>query len=78
MADFTRRLTGTTYTATVALVIAALVFSPAVLFMSGRQHYGSVFIAFLFSVLCLVLAWFSWTRSQLTIASIHDAPPRSK
>lgn len=78
MADFTRRFTGTTYTATVALIVAALVFSPAVLIMSGRPHYGSISIAFVFSLVCLVLAWFSWTRAQLTIASIHDAPPRSK
>lgn len=78
MAALTRRFTGATYTATVAVIFAALFFSPAVLVMSGRPHYGSTSIAFVFSVVYLALAWFSWTRPQLTIASIHDAPPRSK
>lgn len=73
-----RRFTGTNYTATVALAIVALIFSPAVLFLSGQPSYGSISVAIVFSAICLALAWFSWSRSQLTIASIHDAPRRNK
>jgi hypothetical protein len=73
-----RKATGTSYTATVALIVAALIFSPVLLLMSGRTGYGSILVAFAFSVICLLLAWFKWNRSQLTIASIHSAPPRSK
>jgi predicted PurR-regulated permease PerM len=73
-----RRFTGTSYAAAVALVIVALIFSPAVLFMSGRRISGSISVAFVFSAICFGLAWFSWTRSQLTVAALNEAPPRSK
>ena len=73
-----RKSTGTNYTVTAALVIAALFFSPAVLLVSGQRGYGSISVAFVCSAICLALAWFSWTRSQLTIASIHDTPRNDK
>jgi len=66
-----QKSTGTGYTMTVALVAAALVFSPAVLFMSRPFGYGLASLAVAFSALCVTLAWVNWKRSsKLTMPSI--------
>jgi hypothetical protein len=71
MLDAHQKLTGTRYTATAALAIAAAVFSPAVLVLSRPFGQASVTLAVGFSAACLALAWLYWSKySRLTIPSI--------
>ena len=71
--------TGTDYNATVALLIVAFVFSPAVLVLSGPFGHVSVSLAAGFSLVCAVLAWANWSkRATLTIPSIVDRPSRTR
>lgn len=77
MFDPSQKFTGTDYTVTVALLVAGLVFIPAVLFISSRPvGYLPFSLATACSVICFALAWASWRRtSRLTIPSIevHEA-----
>jgi len=62
---------GTSYNATVALAVVALVFSPAVLFLSRASGVLPISIAVAISCTCRAGAFFSWKRySTLTIPSI--------
>lgn len=71
MFDSQQKYTGTQYTTTVALLVAAFVMSPAILLASGPVSYGSAIGA---SVLCIVLARVTWQRqSRLSIPSIVKA-----
>jgi VIT1/CCC1 family predicted Fe2+/Mn2+ transporter len=63
--------TGTGYTTTVAFLLVAFVFSPAVLIISRPLGLVSVSLAIACSALCITLAWMNWKRSsQLSIPSI--------
>ena len=71
MADPRRIYSGFDYTPTVALVVFALVFSPALVALSGPVSEVSITAALAFSASCLVLARLLWTRfSTLSIASV--------
>jgi hypothetical protein len=61
--------TGTRYTTTVAFLVVAFIFIPAILVVS-RGHV-SISIAIACSALCVALAWVNWkSSSQLSIPSI--------
>ena len=65
--------TGTEYTKTVAFLVVAFIFSPAILFFLRPMGYLSVSVAVACSVLCVVLAWINWKKSsQLSMPSIED------
>jgi len=70
--------TGTQYTGTVASLIGAVVFAPAILLASHPSGYGTLSIAIACSAVCLGLAWFSWKKSELTIPSIEARVSRAK
>lgn len=71
MIDFRRIYTGADYTSTVALVVFAVFFSPALLLLSGPIGGLPPAAALALSAACLAFAWIRWTRfSTLTIASI--------
>lgn len=71
MNDSRRIHTGADYTPTVALVVFALVFSPALLFLSGPVSEAPITAALTLSAACLAVAWFLWTRfSALSIGSV--------
>ena len=68
-----QKATGTEYTNTVALLVVAFLFSPAILFFFRPLGYLSVSVAIACSGLCVALAWVNWKKaSQLTIPSIED------
>ena len=74
-----QKYSGTKYTMTVALLIVALVASPAALFVSRSTGYLSILTAVTFSILCGALAWMQWKEhSELTIPSIASQPKRTK
>ena len=63
--------TGTKYTMTVALLMVALILSPAVLIISRPISILSISLAAACSMACLAMAWFNWKKhSELTILSI--------
>lgn len=63
--------TGTSYTATAALLILAFIVVPAVLIVSRPVGDMSVLAAIVCSAICIGLARNRWmTRSQLSICSI--------
>ncbi|MEX2260680.1 MAG: hypothetical protein WD696_01950 [Bryobacteraceae bacterium] len=71
MFDSPQKSTGTQYTMTVALLILAFIFSPAVLIASRPVGYASISFAIACSSLCAALAWVNWKKySELTIPSI--------
>lgn len=75
----TAKDSGTQYTQTVALLVLAFIFSPAVLVLSDRLGYVSISLAATGSALCILLAWLSWIKySRLTISSIETPFKRSK
>lgn len=79
MFDQHQKSTGTQYTLTVALLLVAFVFSPAILAASRPVGYLSVTMALVCSGLCAALAMLSWKRhSQLTIPSMETPDPRLK
>ena len=62
---------GRGYTTTVAFLLVAFVFSPAVLIISRPLGYESVSLAIACSGLCTVLAWVNWKKSsRISIPSI--------
>ncbi len=66
-----QKSTGTGYTTTVALLIMAIIFCPAVLIASRPIGYVSLSLAIACSALCVILAWVNWKKSsRLTIPSI--------
>jgi hypothetical protein len=68
-----QKATGTEYTATVAFLVVAFLFSPAILFFFRPLGYLSVSLAIGCSALCVALALVNWKKaSQLTIPSIED------
>ena len=63
--------TGTNYTATVALLIVAFIFIPAILIVSRPFGNVSLALAIACSVICIGLARMNWMKSsQLSISSI--------
>ena len=63
--------TGTSYTATAALLILTFIFVPAVLIVSRPVGDMSLLAAIVCSAICIGLARNSWiTRSRLSICSI--------
>lgn len=79
MFDSHQKSTGTQYTMTVALLIVAFIFSPAVLILSRPFGYVSVSLALACSALCVAFAWVNWRKySQLTIPSLETPHARSK
>ena len=65
--------TGTDYTATVALLILAFIFVPAVLVISRPVGDVSLLAAIGCSAICIGLARMNWMKSsQLSICSITD------
>lgn len=79
MFDPHQKLTGTRYTTTAALAIAAAFFSPIVLVLSRPFGQASIMIATVFSTACLALAWLYWKKySRLTIPSLERMPSKKK
>jgi len=71
MFDAHLKSTGHDYTATVALLAVAFIFSPAVLLSSRPIGYWSFSFAVACSVISVVWAWVHWKRSsRLSIPSI--------
>ena len=69
MFDALQKSTGTQYTTTVAFLVVAFIFIPAILVVS--RGYVSISLAIVCSALCVALAWINWKRSsQLSILSI--------
>jgi hypothetical protein len=79
MFHFPQKSTGTQYTTTVALLILAFIFSPAVLIVSGPLGYMSVSLAVVCSAACIGLACVNWKKySDLSVPSIATPYARSK
>ena len=73
MLESYQKSTGTGYTTTVALLAAAFIFSPAVLFISRPFGYGALSLAIACSALCAGWAWINWKKSsQLSMPSIES------
>jgi flagellar biosynthesis protein FliP len=74
-----QKSTGTEYTTTVAFLVVAFIFSPAILIFFRPFGYVSVSLAIACSALCVALAWVNWKRSsQLTIPSITGEKAAAK
>jgi|SwirhisoilCB1_FD_contig_51_2928277_length_385_multi_3_in_0_out_0_1 hypothetical protein len=73
MFDSHLKSTGRDYTATVALLTVAFIFSPAALIASRPVEYWSLSLAVACSAICVAWAWVHWKRSsQLSIPSIES------
>jgi hypothetical protein len=71
MLQASEKSTGTGYTTTIAFLLVAFVFSPAVLIASRPLGLVSVSLAIACSVLCILLAWVNWKKSsRISIPSI--------
>ncbi len=71
MFDSDQKPTGTGYTTTVALLIMAFIFIPAVSVASRPVGYIFLSLAGACSALCVVLAWANWKKfAKLSIPSI--------
>lgn len=79
MFDPSQKQTGTNYTTTVALLILAIIFSPALWLVSGPMGYPSLILALTGSASCAALAWVNWKKSsELTMPSIENPGARVK
>jgi hypothetical protein len=74
MFQSSEKSTGTGYTTTVAFLLVAFIFSPAVLIVSRPFGVISVSLAIACSALCVILAYVNWKRSsQLSIPTIASS-----
>jgi heme O synthase-like polyprenyltransferase len=79
MFDSNQKSTGTGYTTTVAFLIVAIIFIPAALMFFDNFGRIAVTLAAVGSVVCLGMAWRTWSKSsQLSIPSIEAQEARSK
>lgn len=79
MLNIKQKYVGTQYTMTVAMLIVAFVFSPAVLLLSRPFGYVAPSIALACSAFCVAFAFINWKKhSELTIPSITAPGPGSK
>jgi hypothetical protein len=79
MFETQEKSTGTQYTLTAALLLLALVFTPAFVMLSRPVGYLTITLAIACSAVFLASSRLSWTRySQLTIPSIAAPQGRSK
>ncbi len=79
MFDPHQKPTGTQYTVTVALLVVAFIFCPAVLYLSRPFGSASLALALACSAFCIALAGLHWKKfSQLTIPSLENPYSRSK
>lgn len=79
MFDSSQKQTGTNYTSTVALLIVAAFFGPALWVVSGPMGYPSLILVISVSSLFAALAWVSWKKvSQLTMPSIESPGARRR
>jgi len=77
MLETQQKYAGTRYTPTVALLVVAFVFTPAILMLSRPFGYIAPSLAVVCSASCVVFAWINWNwHSELTIPSMTS--PRSK
>jgi hypothetical protein len=60
--DSETKYVGRQYTTTIAWLAVAVVFIPAMIF-AVRPGYVTLSLAFIGSVICLVMAWVSWKKS---------------
>jgi hypothetical protein len=71
MFETSQKSTETGYTTTVALLVIAFIFSPAMLAILHPFGYATLLLALVGSVLCVTLAWFHWKRtSRLALPSM--------
>jgi len=71
--------TGAGYTTTVAYFVVALLFVPAILFVSRPLGYVAISLAMVCAVLSVGLAWVNWKRSsRVPIALIAPRKGASK
>lgn len=73
-----QKYTGTEYTPTVTLLLAAFVVAPLILFFSRPISLMSVLMACVFSGMCLMAARVTWKHANLTIPSIESPVTPSK
>ena len=74
-----QKSTGTGYTTTVALLMVAFVFNPAMLIILRPFGYRSLSLAIGCSAICAALAWLNWRKSsQLSVPSIAVQGSKAK
>jgi hypothetical protein len=79
MFQTSQKTSGIDYTATIALAALGIVFSPAVILMSGHFDGGRVTMALIFSAACLLLSWVSWHYySRRSIPTLENPASGSK
>lgn len=77
MIDSNQKFADTQYSSTAALLILALIFSPAVLILSRPLGQVSASLALAFSCICVALAWFVWAKdSRRPKLSVVTQPTR--
>jgi len=64
MIDSTQKFADAEYSSTAALLIVALIFSPAVLILSRPLGQVSVSLALAFSCICIGFSWFVWAKDS--------------
>lgn len=69
MFDSVQRIMGCDYSRTVAWLLIAIVFIPAVV-LSIRPGYVSLSLALMFSAISVIMDCGSWRKSRLTIPTI--------
>jgi len=79
MFDAHQKSTGTGYTTTVAFLVVAFIFIPAILVLSRPVGYVSISLAIVCGAIGIALAWVIWTRSsRLSIPSIETQKAAAK
>jgi hypothetical protein len=63
--------TGSGYTKTVAYLMVAFIFSPAVLVVSRPVGLIAISLAIACSALCVALAWLNWRKFSIASAESH-------
>ena len=75
MFDPQEGLTENKYTLTIALLVMAFVFSPAILLVSRPVGIVSVSVAAAGTTLCIFLAWRNWKKYSLAVPPYPGGGP---
>jgi hypothetical protein len=60
------------YTTTVALLVFAFIFSPAILLVSRPVGFGSIALAAAGSIACVAYAWINWRKNSEPVSKVSS------
>jgi hypothetical protein len=72
MFEIQDKAAGAKVTTTVALLVFAFIFSPAILLVSRPVGFGSIALAVASSIACVAFAWINWRKCSVPVRKVFS------